>query len=64
MSQPKTDLAAMRFARGVLAKELAADLKVSTVHLSYVENGHRKSEKLVQRAMALLSRIPVNRITR
>jgi transcriptional regulator with XRE-family HTH domain len=64
MSQPKNDIAAMRFARGVMAKELAADLKVSTVHLSYVENGHRHSKSLEQRAVALLSRLPVKRLTR
>jgi DNA-binding transcriptional regulator YiaG len=53
-----TDIAKMRRERGVQAKRLAYELKVSDVHLSYVENGHRHSARLVQKAVALLSAIP------
>lgn len=53
-----TDIAAMRRERGILAKQLASDLKVTDVHLSYVENGHRQSARLVRQAVALLSSIP------
>lgn len=58
MKNPGQVIAKMREERGVLAKQLASDLKVSEVHLSYVTNGHRKSEGLVQRAVALLRTIP------
>ncbi len=57
-SIPHTEIAKMRRERGVQAKQLAYDLKVSDVHLSYVENGHRKSASLTQRAVAILSAIP------
>lgn len=53
-----TQIAKMRQERGVLAKQLAYDLKVHHVYLSYVENGHRQSARLVQKAVALLSAIP------
>jgi DNA-binding transcriptional regulator YiaG len=55
---PHTAIAVMRRERGVLAKQLAGDLKVTAVHLSYVENGHRTSARLVGKAVALLSAIP------
>jgi transcriptional regulator with XRE-family HTH domain len=55
---PHTVIAKMRQERGVLAKQLAGKLEVSDVHLSYVENGHRKSTRLVQAAVAFLSTIP------
>ena len=51
-------IAEMRESRGILAKQLAADLEVTPEHLSYVENGHRKSAKLVRKAIAILSAIP------
>ena len=58
MKIPHTQIAKMRHERGVLAKQLAGELKVTDVHLSYVENGHRQSVRLVQRAVAFLSAIP------
>ena len=53
-----TEIAKMRHERGVLAKQLAGELKVSDVHLSYVENGHRQSVRLVEKAVAFLSSLP------
>lgn len=53
-----TEIAKMRLERGVLAKQLAGELKVTDVHLSYVENGHRHSARLVRKAIAILSAIP------
>ncbi len=53
-----TEIAKMRHERGVLAKQLAGELKVTDVHLSYVENGHRQSARLVEKAVAFLSAIP------
>lgn len=42
----------------MLAKQLAGHLKVTDVHLSYVENGHRQSASLVRKAVDFLSAIP------
>jgi len=53
-----TEIAKMRMERGVLAKQLADDLKVTSVHLSYVENGHRQSARLVRKAYEYLLAIP------
>ena len=36
-------------------KELAAELKVSRVHLSYVMHGHRESPALLEKAMRIVS---------
>jgi len=58
MNQPPMNLSQMRRDRDVRAKELAYQLGVTPQHLSYVENGHRHSVRLVQRAVALLSAIP------
>ena len=55
---PHTEIAKMRRERDVRAQELADKLDVTPVHLSYVENGHRKSEGLVRRAVAILSAMP------
>lgn len=57
-SPQRTEIARMRLERGVLAKQLAGELKVTAVHLSYVENGHRKSNRLVAKAVEILSAIP------
>ena len=59
--QRNNDLAAMRQARDVRQKELAAALGVSRVHLSYVEHGHRQSQTLVRRAVAFLSQRPAKK---
>jgi len=48
----------MRHERDVRAQELADKLNVTPVHLSYVENGHRQSARLVRKAVAILSAIP------
>lgn len=61
MNQPPINLSQMRRDRDVRQKELAGRLGVTTVHLSYVENGHRHSARLTQRAVALLSAIPPKR---
>ena len=58
VSNQHTEIAKMRQDRGVLAKQLADECKVTAVHLSYVENGHRQSARLVQRAVTFLSGIP------
>ena len=59
-----TQIAKMRRERDVQAQELAEKLGVTPVHLSYVVNGHRKSEGLVRRAVAILSAMPVKNINR
>jgi predicted transcriptional regulator len=58
MKNPGQVIAKMREERGVQAKWLASELKVSEVHLSYVANGHRQSARLVQKAVAYLSTLP------
>ena len=58
---PHTEIANLRASRDVRAKELADALDVTPVHLSYVENGHRQSASLVQRAVAFLSALPAKR---
>jgi len=56
-----TQIARLRASRDVRAKELAGELGVHPVHLSYVENGRRQSASLVQRAVAFLSALPAKR---
>lgn len=58
---PHTQIARLRASRDVRAKELAGELGVHPVHLSYVENGHRQSASLVQRAVAFLSALPAKK---
>ena len=58
MSNP-TKLAVAMMSAGVRdvlrKKELAAELKVSRVHLSYVMHGHRESPALLEKAMRIVS---------
>jgi transcriptional regulator with XRE-family HTH domain len=56
--ETKSSIAVLRASRGVLAKQLAAELKVTPEHLSYVENGHRQSKRLTAAAVEFLSRLP------
>lgn len=50
-----SDLDELRRKADLSNKELARDLGVHRVHLSYVMHGRRESADLVQRATALLS---------
>jgi predicted transcriptional regulator len=56
-----TEIAKLRASRDVRAKELADELDVHPVHLSYVENGRRQSASLVKRAVAFLLALPAKR---
>ncbi len=61
MKPSHTEIAKLRKSRDVRAQELADKLDVTPVHLSYVENGHRQSARLVQKAIAFLSALPEKR---
>ena len=64
MKHSRAEITSLRKSRDVQAQELADKLGVTPVHLSYVVNGHRKSEGLVRRAVAILSAMPVKNINR